>query len=179
MRVLAAFLLTVTLFGAGLFHGDLFRPAGAAGLLFFISTDCPISNGYAPEIQRICASYKSKRVACTLIFEDVAVTRSALDKHLSEFGYSTMPAVIDADRSIAKRARATVTPEVLLVDARGASRYRGRINNQYADLGKPRRQITENNLIDALDAVLDGRAVDTPETKSPGCYIVDPKSLRN
>jgi hypothetical protein len=30
-----------------------FEPTGPANVIFFIATDCPISNGYAPEIQHI------------------------------------------------------------------------------------------------------------------------------
>jgi hypothetical protein len=167
-------LTAVALMGA-----DLFHPSGAAGVLFFISTDCPISNGYAPEIQRICASYKSKHVSCTLIYEDFDLTPSAATQHASEYGYGAVPAIIDIDRSIAKHAHATVTPEAVLVDSKAVVRYRGRINNLYASFGKPRRVVTENNLIDALDAVLTGRAIAVPETKALGCYIVDPKNLRN
>ena len=31
-----------------------FEPAGPASVIFFVATDCPISNSYAPEIQSIC-----------------------------------------------------------------------------------------------------------------------------
>ena len=34
-----------------------FAPAGAANVIFFVATDCPISNSYAPEIQRVCREY--------------------------------------------------------------------------------------------------------------------------
>ncbi len=38
-----------------------FEPAGAASLIFFVATDCPVSNSYAPEIQRVCREYGSQR----------------------------------------------------------------------------------------------------------------------
>src|ERR1700674_1680278 len=44
---------------------------GRATVLFFIATDCPISNFYAPEIQRICGEYGTKGVACSLLYEDL------------------------------------------------------------------------------------------------------------
>ena len=44
---------------------DLFRPAGKASVLIFVSSECPISNGYAPEIQRICADGRANGVTCT------------------------------------------------------------------------------------------------------------------
>src|SRR5262245_7421540 len=55
-----------------------FEPAGAANVIFFLATDCPISNGYAPEIQRVCRDYAGRGVSCTLIYEDVETSASAM-----------------------------------------------------------------------------------------------------
>jgi hypothetical protein len=95
-----------------------------------------------------------------------------MQKHLHDYRYGGIPAVIDGRRKIANRARATVTPEAVVVDSRGEIRYRGRIDNFYADLGKPRQQVTAHDLRDALDAVLAGRVVPHPETRALGCAIV-------
>jgi DNA-binding transcriptional LysR family regulator len=148
------------------------EPAGAANVLFFVATDCPIANGYAPEIQRICRAYASKGVSCALIYEDVGVAPDAVRKHLAEYRYAGATAAIDADGALASRVGSTVTPEAIVVDRRGAIRYRGRIDNLYAALGRPRRVVTAHDLQDALDAVVAGKAVATPETTPVGCYIV-------
>ena len=60
----------------------------------------------------------------------------------------------------------------------GAIRYRGRIDNGYADLGKPRQHVTSHDLRVSLDAVLAGRQVPAPETDALGCYIADPAAIR-
>ena len=52
--------------------------------------------------------------------------------------------------------------------------YRGRIDNVYASLGKRRPAATEHDLRKALDEILDGKPVSTPETKAIGCYIPPP-----
>jgi hypothetical protein len=161
-----------------------FQPAGAAGVLFFVATDCPISNSYAPEIQQICQEYGRRGVGCSLIYEDLDTGPQAarLDddvrRHLREYRYATVAASVDRTRAIAKRAKASVTPEAVVIDRDGRIRYRGRIDNFYAAPGKPRQQVTEHDLRDALDAVLAGRPVPRPETKALGCYIVDPSQLR-
>src|SRR6266478_7388586 len=64
-----------------------FQPKGLAQVLFFIMTDCPISNFYAPEIQRICADYESKGVGCSLIYEDVSAARQIVRNHFEEYRY--------------------------------------------------------------------------------------------
>jgi len=151
--------------------------AGPVKVQFFISSDCPISNSYAPEIQRLCGEYRGKGVSCSLVYEDVGLDAASLQKHLAEYGYAAIPAVIDKTGKLATRARATVTPEAVVIDRTGAIRYRGRIDNFYAALGKPRQQVTVHDLRDALNAVLAGKPVPNPETKALGCYIVPPDVL--
>jgi thiol-disulfide isomerase/thioredoxin len=146
--------------------------AGPVKVQFFISSDCPISNSYAPEIKRLCGEYGNKGVSCSLVYEDVGLDTTSMRKHLTEYRYDGMPAVIDSNRKIANQARATVTPEAVVIDRKGEIRYRGRIDNFYAALGKPRQQVTDHDLRDALDAVLAGKPVPHPETKALGCYIV-------
>jgi hypothetical protein len=162
----------------------LFVPKGPASAVFFIATDCPISNWYAPTIQQVCRDYAARGVDCTLIYEDVdlGTTPAALDAtvrtHLREYRYESMTAAVDRTRVVARRVKATITPQVVLIDSSGAIRYHGRIDNAYADLGKPRRHVTSHDLRVSLDAVLAGRPVPKPETEALGCYITDPASLR-
>jgi hypothetical protein len=155
------------------------EPAGAANVLLFVATDCPIANGYAPEIQRICRTYAAKGVSCELIYEDVGVATATVRKHLAEYGYGAATAAIDVDGSIARRVNATVTPQAIVVDRLGVVKYRGRIDNQYAALGRPRQVVTTHDLQDALVAVLAGKPVGTPETTPLGCFIVPPEMRRN
>jgi len=159
-----------------------FAPAGAVSVIFFVATDCPVSNSYAPEIQRVCREYGARGVACSLMYEDIETAGLRLDdevrKHLREYGYDGIPAAVDRSRIIARHANASMTPQAVVVDRAGAIRYRGRIDNFYAALGKPRQQVTEHDLRDALDAVLAGRTVPKRETEAVGCYIVDPAVLR-
>ncbi len=156
---------------------SLFHPDGKVNLLFFVSSDCPISNSYAPEIQRLCRAYESSGVSCSLLYEDAGITVSAVRKHIAEYRYGGIPAAIDQKRLMSKAAGVSVTPEAVAVDAQGQIRYRGRIDNFYAAFGKSRQQVTEHDLSDAVDAVLAGKPVINPETKALGCYIVDPDIL--
>ena len=149
----------------------LFTPAGKGTVLVFVSTDCPISNTYAPEIQKLCARYRADGIACVLVYEDLKPGADDVRRHLAEYRYRDVQAVIDGDRTIARRAGATITPQAVVIDPTGAIRYRGRIDNFYAALGKPRRRTTVHDLRDALDAMLAGKPVPHPETEALGCYI--------
>lgn len=154
------------------------EPTGIANVLFFVATDCPVANSYAPEIQRICGAYAARGIACALIYEEATLTPGGVRKHLDEYRYQGLAAAIDADGSLAAAVHATVTPQVVVVDRRGTVRYSGRIDNFYAALGRPRRVVTAHDLQDALNAIVAGKPVVTPETQTIGCYIAPSDSRR-
>lgn len=161
-----------------------FAPRDAARVLFFVQTDCPIANTYAPEIQQICGDFASRGVDCMLIYEDVDTHSSPetlntlVRAHLRDYRYGNIPAAIDRQRTIATHAVAKTTPQAVVVDRAGTIRYRGRIDNFYAALGTPRQQVTQRDLRRALDDVIAGRPVATAETPALGCHIADPVALK-
>jgi hypothetical protein len=150
---------------------DVFRPTGPVGVILFVASDCPVSNGYAPEIQRICAGARTKDGSCTLVYEDSSIDEAAVRAHLGEYRYREIPAVIDHDHAIAQRARAIITPQAVVVTPVGVIKYRGRIDDRYIALGRQRRVVTSHDLRDAIDALIGGRAVPHPETEAVGCFI--------
>jgi hypothetical protein len=154
--------------------GRLHRPFEAAdqlSVLLFVTSDCPIANGYAPEIQSVCAAYASRGVRCLLLYEDARIDPAAVRIHLDAYRYTGVAAAVDGDRAIARAASASITPEAVVVDRAGTIRYRGRIDNLYADLGRRRHSATVHDLRNAIDAVLSGRPVVTTRTEALGCYI--------
>src|SRR5262245_6889791 len=105
-------------------HGGLVKPFAAgerASVVFFVATDCPVSNGYAPEIQRVCREYSGRGVGCSLIYEDIdAVAHSPallqqVRAHLEDFKYSGIPAALDEARAAATVAKASITPTAIVV----------------------------------------------------------------
>jgi thiol-disulfide isomerase/thioredoxin len=154
--------------------GGVHRPFAAAdhpSVLLFVTSDCPISNAYAPELQRICAASAGRGVRCLLLYEDDRLTAAAVRTHLEAYRSAGVAAAIDSDRAIARRAGASVTPEAVVVDRAGGIRYRGRVDNLYVDLGRRRHAASVHDLRDAIDAVLSDRPVATPRTAAFGCYI--------
>ena len=53
----------------------------------------------------------------------------------------------------------------------GQQLYRGRVDNRVVELGKARHKPTENDLQEALDAILEGIAAPHPVTRAIGCAI--------
>lgn len=178
VKRIPALLCVPTLYAASLAVPDIngvarfpLKPEGKASVLFFITSDCPISNSYAPEIQRICSEYGPKQVSCDLVYVDPTLTIADVKKHVQDFGYSSLPAILDASHKLVKAAGVTITPEAAVMGPSGQVLYRGRIDNVYAALGKRRLEATEHDLQKALDEILSGKPVLTPQTQAIGCYI--------
>ncbi len=146
------------------------KPGEAPTVVYFVTNDCPISNRLMPEVGRICEGVEAKQGRCLLAYVDASLSVKGVREHQRDYGIR-LPTVLDADHSLVRLAGATVTPEAAVFDRRGELAYRGRINNLYAALGTPRRHPTENDLRDALDEVMAGKAVTKPRTQAIGCFI--------
>jgi len=149
-------------------------PAGVKAIVFlFTSTDCPISNRYAPEVRRLASAFVPQGVMFRLIYPDPSEDTTAIRAHMVAFSYAgAMQALRDPKHALVAAVGATITPEAV-VYAEGRVQYRGRIDDRYVDLGVERPAATEHDLADALTAVLAGRTVPHPETQAVGCYLAD------
>jgi hypothetical protein len=140
-------------------------------VLLFIRSDCPISNRYAPEIERLHKRYSSQGVEFRLVYPEPGLTADTMEKHRQEYNY-TIPAVLDAGHQYVRRAAVRVTPEAaVFVDGRLV--YRGRIDDRFADLGTSRVEATRHDLEEVLRAVATGKSISLRETKAVGCAIED------
>ena len=144
--------------------------AGKPVVLLFVRTDCPISNRYAPLIQRISSHYAAK-VAFSLVYPGKSSSAERIRQHESDYGYK-LPALRDPQHALVLQAQVQVTPEAAVFDANHRLVYHGRIDNLYEDVGRARPAATTHELDDAIQAALNGKA---PPTNTPavGCYIAD------
>lgn len=159
---------------AGYAHANAEWAGKRAVVLFFVSTDCPLSNNYVPELNRIRQSYEPRGVAFYAVQGDATVAADEVRRHVKDFGY-TFPYLFDPQESLAAFTGATVTPQVAVLSPRGEVLYLGRIDNRLEDFGKQRTRITEFDLRDALDAILNGKAAPHPRTHALGCSITRAK----
>jgi len=143
-----------------------------AVVLFFVTTDCPVSNAYAPEMNRIEQAYAPRGVLFYAVQGDTTIPGEEVRRHAREYGYR-FAALLDPRQSLARHTGATVTPEAVVLSHQGAVMYLGRIDNRVEDFGKTRIEATEFDLRDALDAILAGRPVPHPRTRALGCAITN------
>lgn len=149
-------------------------PAGAKAIVYiFTSVDCPISNRYAPELQRLERGFGPKGVVFRLIYPGRADSDAAIREHVNAFAYEgVVEPLRDAGFVLVKHVGATITPEAAVV-VNGTVVYRGRIDDRYVSLGVERPAPTAHDLADALTAVLAGRPVAHATLPAVGCFIAD------
>src|SRR5579884_2581636 len=140
-----------------------------AVVLLFIRSDCPISNRYAPELERLYRDYSPRGVDFLLVYPEAGLSESAMREHGREYGY-TIPAVLDPKHEYVQRAGAHVTPEAV-VFVSGKVIYRGRIDDWYIDIGKSRQRASEHDVADVLAGIVAGRTPPFRETQAVGCAI--------
>jgi hypothetical protein len=143
-----------------------------AVVFLFASVDCPVSNRYAPVVQRLHASYAPQNVAFWLVYPNPGDTPDAVRDHLKAFGYP-VHALLDPRHELVKLTGVTVTPEAAVYDKARALAYHGRIDDKYVSLGVERPAATRHDLADALAAVVAGRAPAAASAAPVGCFIAD------
>lgn len=142
-----------------------------ATVLVFTAVDCPISDRYAPELKRLRDGFTGRGVRFWLVYPNAGERPASVRAHAEAFGYG-MPVALDVRGALVDAAEASVTPETAVFDRAGRLVYRGRIDDRYIDFGIDRPAATRRDLAEAIEAVLDRRAVTTPVTRAIGCAIV-------
>jgi hypothetical protein len=150
---------------------DLMLVLQLTTVLVFTTTDCPIANRYAPEINRLASAFSGK-VRFMLVYPVPADTDDRIRNHVKKFGFAAAWRR-DVGQQLAGEIGIRVTPEVAILDGNRNVLYRGRIDDRYVAFGVDRPQPTVRDLERSLDAVLAGKPVPVKETQAIGCILSD------
>lgn len=141
-------------------------------LFLFASVDCPVSNRYAPEVQRLHDTFAPRNVAFWLVYPNPYETPQQVREHLKAFSYP-VHALLDPQHELVKLAKVSITPEAALFDKGRTLAYHGRIDDRFVSLGVERPAATKRDLFDALTAVVAGRRPVVDAAPAVGCFIAD------
>lgn len=150
---------------------------GKAGtLVIFTCNHCPFARAWEERIIEISNGYSKRGVGAILINANDP-TRHEDDGfvHMQERAKSKnmqVPYVVDETSGVAKAFGAAVTPEAFLFDKDGKLAYHGAIDDNHKEPDK----VAKRYLLDALRAVVAGKAPPVRESKSMGCGIKFRKS---
>jgi len=138
-----------------------------ATVILFTDTECPISNKYAPEVQRLVKKFPNARF--WLAYPDAGTSASAIAEHLKAYSYPG-GALRDPDHHLVRLCGARVTPEaaVFLADTLV---YRGRIDDRFPALGVKRPEPGSRDLEAVLEQIARGEKPAFRTAPAVGCSI--------
>ncbi|GAA4457337.1 redoxin domain-containing protein [Novipirellula rosea] len=149
-------------------------PTVSLHVLCFLGTECPLARIYGPRLDALANQYAERGVQFIGINSNIQDSMDELRRYVKDHRL-TFPVAKDYDRRVAIQSGATRTPEVFVIDRSGTVRYSGRIDDQY-EPGIARKQATQHDLQDAIDALLANKPVPNPKTTAMGCLIALPRN---
>lgn len=141
-------------------------------LLMFICQHCPFVKHVQSELAKIGHDYGDRPLGIVAISaNDVANypddSPEKLKQMAQEFNFN-FPVCYDESQSVSKSYTAACTPDFFLFDSSSKLVYRGQLDDSRPSNGVP---VTGKDLRQAIDAVLQDRAIDFEQKPSIGCNI--------
>ncbi len=141
-------------------------------LVMFICRHCPYVQHIKDEVARLGKDFEKSSLGI------VAISSNDPNSHpddsparLREMAQQLdfrFPLLFDENQAVARAYAAACTPDFFLFDKQRRLVYRGQLDDSRPDNGKP---VTGADLRRAIDAVLNGRSVDSNQKASLGCNI--------
>ncbi len=146
-------------------------------VLVFLGTDCPVGNLYVPRLIELNRAYRKKGVIFLGINSNAHETQEQVARFVRETGID-FPVLKDLQNKVSDTVLAERTCETLVLDGFGRIRYRGAIDDQYAQ-GKSKEKPDHTYVKEALDAIVANGNVKLTGTRVAGCLLdrVDPKPV--
>lgn len=148
-----------------------------AVVLFFVASDCVVSDRYFPEVERLQREFAARGVRFWWVYPNAGEKLSSVQDHQRQFAAQAANARLDADGALTKFAGVHVTPESAVLLRMGNSDdwktvYHGRIDDRYVRLGLERPHAGRHDLQDAIAAALAGKPALPPGGPAIGCAIM-------
>jgi len=148
-------------------------PAGRVHVLVWISHECPIANSYAPTLRALAAAWRTHPVDLFVLHVDPDLAPAAARDHAVAY---ELPGTVafDERQAIARSLGVTTTPEAAVLTPTGVA-YRGRIDDQWRQLGVRTPAPTTHDLRDAVARAERGEPIPAPHPAAVGCLLPEPR----
>jgi peroxiredoxin len=146
-------------------------------IIVFVGTECPIANLYYPTLKELHKRYAEKGVRVLAINSNDQDSFADVGAHARQRALP-FPVLKDPEHKAADALGARRTPEAFLLDGGSVIRYHGRIDDQYGYTYR-RAAPSKTELKDAIEEILAGKPVTTPQTDVQGCVIGRKKTADN
>jgi hypothetical protein len=155
---------------------SLAAPSAQAVVLYFVATDCPVSNRTFPEMKRVRQAFAARGIDFWYVYPNTTETTSAVRQHQQVFDPGA-PTLLDDRGVLTRLAHAVATPEAVVLTRSGSTWhpvYAGRIDDRYLRLGVERPAVQNHFIERVLNELLSGQPVEAAVGNPVGCAIYRP-----
>lgn len=141
-----------------------------AVVLVFLSPECPVSNQYGGELNRIHEEAGRQKVEFYGVVSDAKLSRSAIKKHYDELA-ARFPVFVDSSGLLTELCRPTHVPEAFVFASDGRLAYRGRIDDAVASVDARRGAVVDRTLASVIAAIAEDRSPAAGRTEPVGTRL--------
>ena len=153
-------------------EGTLHEPRpGEVTVVVFTCNHCPYALAWHDRLMAVAHDYGGRGVSMLAINPNDAEryqgdSPAAMRERVQAGDFEGVPYLRDESQDVARAYDAKTTPDVFVLDGERVLRYRGAPDADHDDPSQDAAWLRE-----ALDAVLEGRSPERPETTPVGCSI--------
>lgn len=136
----------------------------------FLLADCPACESYSKTLNDLNTKFTNCKVKMIGIFPGKYNTPAEMIAYQNQYKIS-FPLYQDPDKLVVHQLKATVAPEVFVLDRNDGVRYSGRIDDWMYAVGKKKIRIQHHDLADALEALTHQLPIQQSRTTPIGCII--------
>ncbi len=145
---------------------SLSQYSGRVLMLCFWAFKCPVSLSYDDRLAELLSKYENSGVVVMAVDSNTNESPAEIRANVANLKLP-FPILLDSDGSLAEKLKATMTPSVYVIDGKGILRYGGSLDNGKRPGDSGRVAYAEQ----AIEDILAGREVKTPETRANGCPV--------
>ena len=146
---------------------DIFKPLN---LFVFLSPECPLCKNYTTVLNKISQDFSRDSFVIIGIVSGKAYSPEEVNSFKKEFSVD-FQLFVDPAKKLTNYLKATITPEVVLINEKGKLIYRGAIDDWVTDLGKNKLRPEKEYLRLAVTQYINHQPISIKKTKPKGCYI--------
>jgi hypothetical protein len=152
------------------FDGAAWTANACWRVVVFVDGECPVANAALPAIKNLAAEFDRRDVVFGVAYVDPTAPKEKMRAHAKEYGIERF-ALNDQEQRFATHVGATYLSEAVVLDASGAVRYLGRIDDRAGAPGASRPTATQHDLRTALKQLIEGAPGFITGPKGFGCPL--------
>lgn len=150
---------------------------GRIVVLEWTNYDCPfvVKHYKSENMQKLQGRYAEHGVAWLSVCSSAPGKQGHFEKEVWEQrivdqGVAATAVLLDPDGKVGRLYNATTTPHMFVIDGDGILRYQGAIDDK-PSFDPATLEGARNHVVEAIEALLDGKDIEITETKPYGCSV--------